>query len=184
MKKFFYLLFLPLTFCSNEETAAPTDYALNLVGDYKLMSMECETAVDLNFDGVAQTNIRSEVDCLIHNSFSFLRLEIRINGESRFFNYPTVNSFVPLLNPPFSQCFSIDYMPCMFDFDNVNKKIIITSTNAERELEYGKLLNVDYVESEKKITIQIQTKLFTSDGWQTVKITSVYKNIYDDNFEP
>lgn len=187
MKKYFWFLLLSLTFCSSDDTIEK-DYTKNLIGDYKLISMQCNTPVDLNLDGFAQKNLIEEVDCIYHDSFNFFQIQIRSNG-SKFKNlgYNIIHSYsVRYENPPYNyQCFSSESMSYSFNFDS--RKIIEVVKGDyvdDRENEYGRLKSIDYIESEKKITTKIEKEIYTSEGWKTVIITSVYKNIYDDDLAP
>lgn len=186
MKKYFYFLFLTLSFCSSDDNTE-IDYAKKIVGDYKLMSMESDIAVDLNLDDFAQKDLIEEIDCIHHDSFEFFDITIRTNGSSRFLQYNVVHSYsVRYEQPPYNyQCFSSESMSYNFNYDE-RKILEITNRDfiSERENEYGKLLAIDYLESEKKITTKIEKEIYTSEGWKTLIITSVYKNIYDDNFAP
>ncbi|RZK06366.1 MAG: hypothetical protein EOO46_15260 [Flavobacterium sp.] len=149
--------------------------------------MESNIAVDLNLDSFAQKDLIEEIDCIYHDSFEFFHIAIRTNGNSRFLQYNVVHSYsVRYEQSPYSyQCFSSESMSYNFDYDE-RKILEITHRDfvSERENEYGKLLAIDYVESEKEITTKIEKEIYTAEGWKTIIITSVYKNIYDDNFAP
>jgi len=187
LKKCFYLFLLPLCFgCSSDENTE-VNYNIELVGDYKLMSMQSNLEVDLNLDGYAQKNVMEEVDCMYHDSFVFFDFQIRVNGNYNYIKSKVIHSYsVRYEQPPYEyQCFSSESMPYDFDY-NPTKNIEILNRDfiSERENEYGKLLSINYVESQKEITTKVEKEIYTAEGWQTIIITSVYKNIYDDNFAP
>lgn len=182
MKYLSCLLIIALTGCNSDDNTSK-NYLKSLEGRYKLIEIHTETPVDLNFDGLKQTDLMEEIDCYM--AFTLSQYRALIDYQNLFDERATLDVEVPESViyseiEPFSQCFNNGQLYYeKFEVNEDTGEIIILARDEERELLLGKLISGKIIGD--SLYFKFEVPLFTSEGWQTVIINEVFKKyIYND----
>ena len=138
---------ISLISCSDSNNDNTNHYLQKMTGRYRLSEIYTDEAVDLNYDGVSNTDLFIEMDCMDPWPFSFYTAEIQ--NLSNTYNPLSYN--VPVINIPQTyptpQCYGTGSMFYNLDVDKNSGSISIVDgdlTDEETELERGKLEAVTY----------------------------------------
>lgn len=72
MKKILYsLLIVSLFACTGDDKPESHVFLKQIIGEYRLTAAYTDVAIDINFDGVPQTNIIEEAECYIYFRLDF-----------------------------------------------------------------------------------------------------------------
>lgn len=175
MKKsvyFLFLMFLSLS-CNNgdDKLTENHEFQNKIIGEYRLSAAYTDVPIDLNFDGIPQTNVVEEAECFVYFPVDFYRAQFRINGEYKSLwltiMYRDMESE--------EQCLYDTTMFYDYEVDEGTKEIVITYRGDANETEYGTLKRVKWIDN--VAYYEYEKKFFTSDGWKTVVLTMEYKKI-------
>lgn len=146
------------------------EFLNELIGEYRLQAAYTDVAVDLNSDGIPQTNLIEEAECFYYPVLSY-RSQFRVNGGSKWFwlsiMYRDMESDELCL---YSADMFYDY-----EVDEETKEILITYRGDANETEYGTLKKVKWIDD--VAYYEYEKQFFTSEGWKTVTLTMEYKKI-------
>jgi hypothetical protein len=166
------------TSCSRE--SAPDNFSKiyeRLHGKYKVMSSFSSEAVDVNMDGAATTNILTEIPDLKNCD-----LEIRIVNKDNFLIDPSwpeqlITGVLPATYDPSRVVHYVRQgLTYTFTFDELNARLNVKPNQQPQTgpIQYS-FPAVVTVEAPDTIKLEFSKKLYTSAGWKTVVITTVYK---------
>ena len=162
---------------SDDESHRANEFLLHMEGRYVLKEMYSEEPLDLNFDDVYNTDMFEEMDCQVVYPLELYdaSVEYHVSSNRLELMFEVSNSQVYSESEPYQQCFfnqSLYYSKILVDegTDDIN---VITSGTPEREEEYGYLTGGQY--NERKLHLNVDKILFTSEGWQTVPIHIIYE---------
>lgn len=179
MKKALYIIVgLVLLSCEKDDNHSnPDPYLTSLDGRYELVQCFTETPVDLNFDGIERTDMFVEIDCFKFFTLPMFKTIIDYNTlfeDTTSLMVEVPRSYVDSDVEPFSQCF--DNGQIYYENVEINKEtgdITILMKNEEQEAQIGKLVS-GQVDGDM-LYFELDVPLFTSEGWQTVRMYEVYK---------
>ncbi|SHF91435.1 hypothetical protein [Flavisolibacter ginsengisoli] len=137
-------------------------------GKYKIVNVSSSEAVDLNGDGMASTNLLSEID--LENSL----LEIRIGSEYVFIQtWPEVylspgvpDSVIHYANQGVSRYFA---------FDNAIQQLNVKPENPTVDEVRFPMPESVLIKQGDNIEVTINKRLYTSLGWKIIKVVTLYK---------
>jgi len=176
MKKLLLLLTLiTLVSCNNDDTPQPThEFRDSLVSTYKLKSIYTDVAIDLNGDGVPQTNLMLEAECFNYISFQIYMAEFNYNewGDYKTFWLNVPYSDYEHATETYNTCLQDAMVFYGYDIDEESKEISINDRDEEMEALYGTLTDVHWENNIAYFTLT--HKLYTTQGWQNVTIYMEY----------
>ncbi len=146
-------------------------------GRYVLKQVYSDIPLDLNFDNIYNTDLFEEMDCQVIYPLQLhhASLQYHISSDKLEIMFEVSNSQVYSESPPYQQCFvnqSLYYSKILID-ESTGNIDVITSGTPEREVEYGYLTGGYY--NERRLLLDVDKILFTSEGWQTIPIHLVYE---------
>lgn len=181
MNKFLYLsiILLLLFSCDKNDDgrAVSNEYLFYMEGRYVLKEMYSEEPLDLNFDNIYNTDLFEEMDCQVVYPLQLYDASVEYHESSDRLEiiFDVSNSQVYSESEPYQQCFvnqSLYYSKILVD-ESTGDVSVITSGTPEREEEFGYLTGGHY--NERKLHLNVDKILFTSEGWQTIPIHIVYE---------
>lgn len=187
MKKILYMLLaIVILSCQKEDDLSTPKVEENellkkMAGKYYLVKMYTDVPVDLNFDGVYQTNMFVEIDCLHHTVLEWLTSDMVYSAsrDHKAMGIYLANSNVYSDTPPLNQCFSQNALVYQIDVDRHTGEFTITGRDEDREAEYGRLTAVSWADD--ILYAEFSMPIFTSEGWQTVNMFVEYELRYPSN---
>lgn len=181
-RSWFNLLFLTtfLAFgCKKDQSINELKQKYN--GKYAIVSATVDKQVDVNFDGVANTELLKEITIL---KDSYLELIIRDNVKSYVFSqfwqnqyFDSVDGKMPSVYDP---SIIVNYVNqatvSSFTINPEQSKLILTRENLDSSFPLP-----DSVEILPNQNIKVRTSksLYTSSGWQKLALTLVYERLID-----
>lgn len=181
MKKILITLsILIIASCSKDDTSSPSqetnEFINSLVSRYKLNAIHTDIPVDLNNDGVSQTNLWEEADCFVFDTFGLYTAEFNYN---ELYDYKTFwidlpSSHYVLETDSYETCLINHSMSYEYEVNEDTKEILVTYRD-EQEATQGVLIHIKW---ENNILLVTYTKdLYTSQGWQNINLTMEYIKI-------
>ena len=155
--------------CSSDKPDNTNHYLQEMTGRYRLSEIYTDEAVDLNYDGVANTDLFIEMDC-IEWPFVFYTAQVQHLSDDYIplsYNVPVNSRPEPY---PSMQCFSPGSMFYNLDVNRNNGSISVVDGNLvdnETELERGKLEVVNY--NNDTLRLEFNRRLMTRHGWQNFR---------------
>ncbi len=179
MKKFLPLIAFAIILLSckkNEEISQIPFLREKFQGNYEIISSYSKTPVDLNNDGVESSDLLTELPRILNDAELYFRIPYRYDENKVFLIdevWPTenvqtngyLNGYYPFLNR-FDGTFADD-------FKSANIKILYPDDDGNTLIE----INIEFLEDET-IKAIAKRKLYTSSGWVTTEIESVYRRYY------
>ncbi|WP_207434047.1 hypothetical protein [Sabulibacter ruber] len=180
-------LFALLAFpsCSDDDAE---DQIPSIAGFYQFVSIESATAVDLNQDGVASTNLLAEIEDY-NFSYPEANLELRPTKYNNT-HYKLIDIFFPHPNLVLDITTGQEVM--MYTKNALNGtgytynynertsavEIIRSANHQETEQEWGRLNSLTVVRS-NQLEANISKKYydFQTQNWVTLNITAVYEKV-------
>lgn len=171
--------FIILTSCSRDSAPDETKQVYErLHGKYKAVSSISSEAVDVNLDGTALINILSEMPYLEH-----CNLELRVTSKEKillyqiwpeqYFSYGTeptgYDPSLPVLYARQGATFTFS-----LDANNSNLQLSSDSSPSPDPDRFPVPTSV-IAEGSDRIKIVLSKRLYTSAGWKTVTITTLYE---------
>lgn len=147
-------------------------------GKYKATNSLSSEAVDVNMDGAATTNLLTEIPDLKN-----CNLEIRIVNKDNFLFIPfwpeqlIGNGLLPATyDPSLVVHYLRQALTYTFTFDEPNARLNVKAGQQPQTgtIQYSFPAAVT-VEAPDTIELEFSKKLYTSAGWKTVTVTTVYK---------
>ncbi len=155
--------------CSNDQQDNTNRYLKEMTGRYRLSEIYTDEAVDLNYDGVANTDLFIEMDC-IEWPFVFYTAQVQHLSDDYIplsYNVPITSRPEPY---PSMQCFSPGSMFYNLNVNRNNGSISVVDgdlVDDETELERGKLEVVTY--NNDTLRLEFNRRLMTRHGWQNFR---------------
>ncbi|WP_219225296.1 hypothetical protein [Pedobacter antarcticus] len=178
----FYSLALLSLMTSGCKKDYPTDeFQQKYNGKYAIVSATVNKQVDVNFDGVANTELLKEIATL---KDSYLELIIRDNVKSYVFSQFWQNQFFDSVDEKIPSIYDpsiiVNYVNqatvSSFTIDQEQSKLILGRENIDSSFPLP-----DSVEilPNQNIKVRMSKSLYTSSGWQNVALTVVYERFID-----
>jgi hypothetical protein len=179
MKSILHLLIcIPvlLTSCSRKDSLADTTRIIHdqLHGKYKAISSISNDAVDINLDGSASTDILAELPALTK---AFSNLEILIQTKEKFLlcAYWPQQDLGYGVPPNVAVNYVNQGTVRLFTLKENNNEILVKPDEAPLDPERFPFPSSVTIEGPDLIKIVLDRKLYTSKGWITTTITTVYQ---------
>ena len=173
---------LMLIGCGDDDTARNGNEFLNqITGVYYLTEVQSDVAVDLNLDGVPQTDLLTEIDCFSGYPPEAFRGDIIFKPESggyKSLNFRIIEHSRFLGDIPEDTCFNEVSLVYEYTVNEETKEVIITWRDGEREAEYGTLVDVKWMDN--KVHYTVNKRYYTSEGWQNVNIHLTYDKFIEN----
>lgn len=180
MKKILLLIAgLSLLACDDDSGVETHEFRNSLVNLYSLRSITSKTPIDLNGDGVPQTDLMNEA-CIASTHFDGYYAQFTVNERN---GYQSFSVDIPSSNYSFfyeamTTCFDERTLHNEVKVDETTKKIEITDRFEEWEAEHGSVIEIGW--DNEILSFTVVKKLYTSQGWQEVTLNLEYtKTIFD-----
>ncbi|RNI28700.1 hypothetical protein [Rufibacter latericius] len=178
--------FLAFPSCSDDEEQ---DARPSIAGFYQFVSVTSATAVDLNKDGVASTNLMQEIEDYDFN-YPFAKLELRptkYNTENHklldiSFPHPNLTPYTDINSQAIvlHTTNSLNGTGYTYTYDEKTKAIGIVrpANHAQTEAEWGRLNSLTVLGT-NQLTAKVTKDYydFQINGWRELNITVVYEKV-------
>lgn len=175
--------------CSDDDTKEENRDFLNQVkGIYTLDKIISDTPLDLNYDGVAGTDIMAEIDCFsgyqVIDGNDVIKDEIisRPTLHGGIFNSLLVSlpEHDMINDEPYDNCYNKLSQVYGYAVNENTKEITITARDEQREAVHGTLTNIKW--EDNTMHYWVKRKYLTPDGWQEVTLHITYrKDLTEEN---
>ena len=181
MRRIIHLLLCSFAILGCSRDAAPDETSQiheRLNGKYKAVSSISSETVDVNLDGTASINILTEIPELGQSN-----LEIRIvsKQKSLFCQFWPQQLFAYGINPTgYDPSLSVNYanqgISRIFSLDDSQSSLqLAPDTSPLPDLDRFPFPVSVTIEEPESIRVVISKRLYTSAGWKTVTITTLYE---------
>ena len=162
--------------CNEDEVPKEKNYSTKLDGKYDLVSMICETDVDLDHDGVFSNDIMNETHEEINMERYLLEIQTHIVDETKRNDVQVIKLWAPYTN-----VFSDDngkFLYTAYSYTNMDVKYEYlegsNSINTWNPLGEGEILSAKTTK-DGGITVRFKQIYYTTNGWEKLIINSTYK---------
>lgn len=169
-----------LTSCNESEIVLHEDAFLlheRFHGKYKIVTSTSNKAVDINKDGQASTDLLQEISFL-----SDAELELRIpvpgyntDGSLFLFTQFWQQQFLTTVNSDTVANYAVQGVVRYFRLSQNVDEILVAPDQYQVDLKLFPLPDEVTIESNGYIKVVMQKLLYTSEGWKSVNITTLYK---------
>lgn len=192
---------LTMLACKNQDALAPAQPVTppnqdvealyqRFHGKYQLVSVTANQPLDVDFDGVASTNLLQEMAALNENS-AFLELRVKYPDRSvflfsQFWPEQYVYSFTKPgnlhwngwdmldYNPAYSVQYAQQSNPYSFSFNDDLSQVLV-APNPNPDLARWAKPEVVLVEANQRLRLVNKRRIYTREGVKEVTITTVYQ---------
>lgn len=192
MRKIIFFILTALFFsgCSkNHEEEKYNRIVADLKGKYKPFMIRSDLPVDINGDGVKSMDLLSEIENLNRSEF-----HLRVSGQSLmfyllywqepFFISKSTGDRLDPLTVTYSKDLRIDYadQPTAGRFEVNDSFSKITFTPDAGPLFMTNVTpDIAEIKGDGIVIVSFTRKIFTTDGWQDLKITGRYRRYYNSH---
>ena len=192
------LIILPFTIISCDPNNTEEKQLNDFVGYYKITSINSETAIDLNNDGIKSKNILEEISSpyttpsgLAENfynanspdNYAEIRPTKQQNNNAQLisFNFPeqiiTYRNDDLTLNQPFLMEYSSSMNNMSYEFTN-KSEVIIMDNNKEWNSQFGEIKNLTKIDK-KTFQINLDKRMFdlSTKKWTVLQLNATYQKI-------
>ncbi len=175
------LIFVILTLIScNKDDASSretNEFLDSLISRYELQAIYTDVPLDLNNDGISQTDLWAEADCFVFDTFGVYMAEFTYNElyDYRTFWIELPSSHYVLETESYESCLVNESISYEYDVNEDTKEVIVTYRDEEREALHGVLTDIKWEDDVLYVTYS--KDLYTSDGWQHVNLSMEYLKI-------
>jgi hypothetical protein len=175
MQRIYYLIFFVLFLnngCRRDGANYNKQVHDRLHGKYKVVSSTTSQAVDVDMDGTANIDLLSEMDYLNNCEFAILIAEKREFLFSLLWPEQYLN---PGVNPPMVN-FACQGRGRFFTIAADNTTLVLKPDDIPSpDPDRWNFPSSVTITGKDRIQVVLNKKLFTSAGWQSVTITTVYE---------
>ena len=174
--------------CSDDDTKESHVFLDQVRGIYTLDKIESDIPLDLNFDGIAKTDVMEEIECFsgyqVINDAYVIKDEIISRPSSLGGDFNSLNISIPehdLINgEPYDRCFNKLWLIYTYDVNEKTKEIAITGRDTAREAVHGMLTDIKW--ENNVMHYWVKRKYLTADGWKDVMLHITYnKDLNEKN---
>lgn len=185
------LSLLALLSCNKDEESIPHPN----IGNYKLMSLTSNTALDLNYDNIKSTDFKQELSIFYNNSILSPKFDLRLNSSIGDYN----NIFFHLLLPGDIYYPELQILDLRYAIQNYSKSIIVegdkfvsithhlwdSSETPAQEIIDGNYPYPYHLEfnSDTKVTVYVKQNFFDleKDEWVLVELLGVFEKVFESD---